>query len=465
MRKDFLFLIGLGLWPTGFSFAEEANTVSCETLGYRVDQGDCADVGTPLLCPFYTLEKKKTVCLIKSCRGYPLSEEDFDKPASDGRPMREHLDGGFVPKKEEAGGAEGCRAGWDVGDDGNLKELWYYRVKQCKEGSLYQNGICDVGCDRVYKYPYSSHPGNMAGSVESCVDKDGEWFGYTSCNDGWEKNDGRCELAECSLEKYPYTSDPNFEEYRGTLSTCKIGGSTYYRYEACASGFTQAGGVCAKTCNVNVNGCRRTEKQVSYTENGTTYVRKYNAWDCDLQTSKCRIGDYAAINGKIAGVIFHFPDAVIGRTLIVAQSGWRWLAWGLNAAANFDTPLDRWTNDIDGRYNTNVLMNLKQLGSAYSFPMAEYCQAYVPANGACSSGTNFCSAGEWYLATFSEMKLMYENRYILYHVNGDSAFLSGNKGTSTESSATYYVLYYWTNGGSWGTNKSLLTNFIPVASF
>ena len=132
---------------------DEAPTTSCETLGYNTPYDDCVrENGMPLVCPFYSLDKKMVLCMRESCRGYSLTNADLDALASDGKKVRDHI-----------ASTEECVVGF--GEDAKT----YYRVKECRSGSLYQNGICDVGCLQA-RYPYDKHPGDLPGEVEMCID-------------------------------------------------------------------------------------------------------------------------------------------------------------------------------------------------------------------------------------------------------------------------------------------------------
>ena len=456
-------IAGLALSSPAWAALVPEDKADCESLGYTVDFDEClAQKAMPLLCPFYSVNNKKVACIINSCRGYPLKESDFSQMMSDGQPLSAHIDGTFVPEQTESAAALGCRAGWEK-SGGTLKEVWYYKIKKCKDSSRFQNDKCDVGCDKVNKYPYSSHPGDLAGEVDNCVDKDGTWFGYKSCNDGWYLSNGRCELSECEIVNYPYISDPNQDEVRGTTTTCRIGGSVYYRFESCNSGFTLAGGVCAKTCNVNISGCRKNTKTITFEANGKNYQQQYYDWKCDFSTPLCKVGDYAAINDKIVGIIFHLPESENDKTMIVANTSWTGAVFAQGEAASFDTPI-AW-NGEDGKNNINIIKVVQQAYPSYSYPAFEHCYNYAPSNGSCGIGQdNFCTIGEWFLPNLTEIKQIYVNRYILYNVTNSWLYLSGSKGTSYEGSAISWYLYDWLGGG-WGHPKNQGLYIIPITSF
>lgn len=411
MKRIFLMtLTGVLLSSEAAAYLEDEVKETCEALGYKTTVSACLSAGgTPLLCPFYKTDNPLSLCMKQSCRGYHLKPEDLDKTASDGKTYRQHV-------KE----LSGCEVGF--GED----KLTLYRIDSCLDGSLYQNGVCDVGCDKVNKYPYNSHPGNLAGNVISCVDKDGEYFGYDSCNDGWIWSAGRCNLASCAIQNYPYLSDPNLinNVNRGLVKTCKIGGNTYYRYTGvdennkpltsggCGNnGYTLLEAVCAKKCNIG--NCSSVTKTVTYTANGVTYNRSYKEWSCDILSADCRVGDYAVINNQMVGFIFHLPDATLKRTLIAADVAYK-LTWGQNLGASTDTPLANSSSKayFDGKYNTNFLLNFASSGTNYSYPAAEKTVVYTPSN--CSH--DICRAGEWYLPSLGELTYLFDNRYIMYNV-------------------------------------------------
>ena len=473
-------IAGLAMSSPAWAALVPEDKADCESLGYTVDFDEClAQKAMPLLCPFYSVNNKKVACIINSCRGYPLKESDFSQMMSDGQPLSAHIDGDFVPEQTESAAALGCRAGWEK-SGGTLKEVWYYKIKKCKDSSRFQNDKCDVGCDKVNKYPYSSHPGDLAGEVDNCVDKDGTWFGYKSCNDGWYLSSGRCELSSCEIKDYPYMGNPNQEEDRGLTKTCKIGGNTYYRYTGVDSqgnaltsggcsnkGYTLVNAVCAKNCEIG--DCVNESKEVSYTAgDGTVYKRKYNEWSCKTKTANCRVGDYAVIDGQQIGIIFHLPDAKLNKTLVAAKTMVGDRTWGQGVTENIDTPIPNVTgvgakSDYNGKYNTNVLINFKQSNASYQYPCAEYCVNYEPSN--CPH--KMCQKGEWYLPGFGELLFQVEERYVLANIfNNFGLYVSWfYMSSSSEGNATNYYLLVGGNMQSWpkyfGYNTQPILSFSP----
>ncbi len=470
-------IAGLALSSPAWAALVPEDKADCESLGYTVDFDEClAQKAMPLLCPFYSVNNKKVACIINSCRGYPLKESDFAQTMSDGQPLSAHIDGTFVPEQTESAAALGCRAGWEK-SGGTLKEVWYYKIKKCKDSSRFQNDKCDVGCDKVNKYPYSSHPGDLAGEVDNCVDKDGTWFGYKSCNDGWYLSSGRCELSSCEIKDYPYMGNPNQEEDRGLTKTCKIGGNTYYRYTGVDSqgnaltsggcsnkGYTLVNAVCAKNCEIG--DCMNESKEVSYTAgDGTVYKRKYNEWSCKTKTANCRVGDYAVIDGQQIGIIFHLPDSKLNKTLVAADSYKNDVTWGDDEAAANDTPIENKNSesaqkDYNGKYYTNVLWTFKQSNLRYSFPSAEYCINYSPDN--CPH--KMCQKGEWYLPTLGEVVLLYKNRYIMYSIMSNRGVYS-SFGLWTSSESSYDSVCFQSAKDIYCWPKTFTYNVVPVLSF
>ena len=123
MRKYLLLSLVsvLSLSASDVCARDETPTTSCETLGYTTPYDDCVrENGMPLVCPFYSLDKKMVLCMRESCRGYSLTDADLDALASDGKKVRDHI-----------ASTEECVVGF--GEDAKT----YYRVKECKSGSLY----------------------------------------------------------------------------------------------------------------------------------------------------------------------------------------------------------------------------------------------------------------------------------------------------------------------------------------
>ena len=478
MRKV-VYIVGLsGVLMSSLAFArlEKEDKVSCQEMGYTVDYTQCAmqNRTIPLLCPYSESGGNlKAMCYISSCRGYFLKEENFSEPASDGRPLSAHIKGTIQFKRADGGGIKGCKAGYIPGENGQLEEVWYYKISECAEGSSFQNGRCDTGCDRTRKYPYDTHPGNLAGNVEGCFDEKGDCFGYTSCNDGWTLNSGRCELNQCSIQNYPYFSNPNLVEDRGLTKTCKIGGNTYYQYTntdangatltsggCIQNGHTLAAAACIKQCVFS--NCTSEDRVVTYTKGSSTYTTTYHEWACKMDTAHCRVGDYATFNGQNIGIIYHLPDATSDKVMIVATTH-QSKTWGANEGVSVDTPLVNGSRptDYNGKYNSYVILNFAKSNSNYNYPAIEYATAYVPSN--CNDA--ICQAGEWYLPSVGELNILFDNRYMMYNVmpnssiyySGFSLYSSNEGGVDSACHKNVGVVYCWP--------KTFGYNAVPVLSF
>ena len=475
MRK-YLSLVSLSILSS-FAFdveAEETNISSCETLGYKTPYADCVrENGSPLICPFATSEVM-TLCMKESCRGFSLTDKDLDALASDGKKVRDHI-----------ASTEECVVGF--GADAKT----YYRVKECKSGSLYQNGICDVGCLQA-RYPYDKHPGDLPGEVEMCIDTVGKWYGFNDCNSGWVggwKNNqtGKCEFDTCSIQDYPYTSNPNINSVgedvnRGATLTCKIGSSTYYRYTAVdkdgnqltenvcgiSNNYTLSRGVCRKQCVFE--NCTNTIK----TETLSGYTFSYNEFTCTQKTSDCRIGDMATFNGVEAGVIVHFPTDSNDKLRVSAltkKSG-RWSS-GMQKAVS--TPLiNVGTQQSNGKYNCKFLVKYEEERNKtlsdenkFDFQVAKAMETYV--SSGCES-IPICAKGEWYQPAVEENRFIYKNRYMLYNSANNSQFLSGVLPPSTDN-GSHYLWGVFLSGSGWdGSVESSIYKyeeyaFFPMLSF
>jgi len=413
-----------------FASLEDESKPSCASMGYKTPTSECiSSGGTPLLCPFAELNNSTCICLSQSCRGFPLLKDgtNYYYLANDGTKVPAKPVNGKVEDYID-GTMETCTVGF--GED----EFTYYRVPQCKENFLYQNNICDEGCDTATKYPYNYHPGNLPGEVEKCVNTEGEWYGYKSCNDGWVLSNGKCNLNSCDIMYYPYMSDPNANEVRGVTATCKIGGNSYYKYTSCNEGYTLStkGSVCIGNCEINTS-CTKT----TVTENNITY----NNWKCGLKNpSKCRIGDNATMGGKVIGTVVYISadkTLIMGNNLSTRK-------WGNGVAETTDvanltniTDTTKARADFNGKQKTYAIKAFAA-STGYDYPAASVCYNYSTSN--CNH--DMCLQGEWYLPSLGELGYMYDNRYILWQVTGQNAF---------------YNSYFWSSAGYNSTNAWLLT--------
>ncbi len=415
------------LSQSAFAIVPEDPKKSCEELGYKTTYNDCiAARGTPLLCPFYSLTNPLTSCYVRSCRGYSLTDDDLDAVASDGKTYREHTEN-----------LSSCVVG--VGED----KTTLYQVDSCKNGSLYNDGLCDVGCNST-RYPYVEHQGSLAGDMRSCSDERGEWFGYYTCNDGWvggwkDTGDGHCNLASCSLVDYPYNHNPNEDENRGAVQTCKIGGNAYYKYKSCNEGFDLIYGLCVKTCQV---------KNCSSGKNADgNYV-------CDLDNN-CHTGDYVADGDKVVGVILSVDSDKLVRVVNKDSDNYS-KVWAEGDAKDVDiTTLTKygWSdfkNDYEGKHNTKLTAEFMQT-NGYVYPYLQYALNFEPSG--CSSA--FCRRGEWYIPAIGEMNSLLLNFNFINNAS-NRQFPSGWFFSSTRYEANNQWCVVFSRGQFYPQSKSNL---------
>ena len=431
--------------------AEEPS--KCESMGYTVSLEDCKAInGTPLFCPFYTPEDPMTLCLTRSCRGYPLwkknnNENKYYHLTADGK--------GVIEAKPSSGNLSDYVKSFESCITGSTDDKTeYFRVKECKEGMLYINDICDVGCT-ASKYPYDKHPGDMAGTVEMCEDSKGEHYGYSRCNDGWTLDNAQCLLSSCDIQEYPYMGDPNLinNENRGTTQTCRIGGNAYYRYTSCQDGYELKRGVCVKRCALT--SCSKTPITIDQcipVRNAQGEITSYNSctyndWSCEID-DKCRIGDYITYNEEDIGILFHIGTGGEDKNLALGLSD-NYLKWAhgeyetINIATITDiTDESEAKNDYNGKINTKKICSFTS-DCTTNYPAAAYCYNY---NVNCDIGS-ICATGEWYLSGLGEVEYMYDNRYLLFNVTGRNTFTQ------------YYGL--WSSSevswGGWNLNAGLIS--------
>ena len=414
-------------FSTSLVAAQQTFSNDCRDLGYKTPYDECINSGGyPLFCPYYNANNPLTLCLNKSCRGYALTEDDLNALVSDDKKMRDHIEV-----------LETCETGIIGGD-----KITYYRIGKCKDTSRYQNGICDVGC-LAARYPYDRHQGDQAGDMRDCIDATGIHYGYETCNAGWEggwrdKRTGKCEFNSCSLRDFPYMKDPNISYNRGATLTCRVGGNKYYRYtqvdnagnplteNVCGvdNQYTLSNAVCYKQCEFK--NCTSTVKHE--TLSGIDF--QYNDWSCQLQTSDCRVGDEAIVNGINVGIITHLPDEDTNRVNIMALTSFNKIHTNHTYASTITILPALWDKrqieDKNGKYNTAAILAYKAeknktANPPYEFPIFEAINDYTPEG--CSG---VCGKGEWYFYASGELMQMYNNRYVLYNktssVTGTSLF-------------------------------------------
>ena len=438
--KRLLSTVGLSLVVLSGNVLADDYASTCESWGYKTNLKDCT-VGLPLICPYSNnnaSQQPKCLCIDKSCRGFSLLESDLDEIASDGRKVRDHIES-----------LETCESG--IGAD----KVTYYRIKKCKEGSLYQiqntKPTCDVGCP-TEKYPYSEHPGDLAGVVESCIDERGTWFGYVSCNEGWVKGGTaghECIFNDCNVRNYPYSYDPNTIQQRGTTAYCKVGGNNYYQYTSCDSGFTPKGSVCQASCQLQNCSVKDTSKG-------------YNEWACSVANKlNCQVGDAVYLSGNYVGVIGYQADGS-GETMILAT-----------APNNSITPFaslpfsNMLANDRSysltgtGHANTLQVLKIKAENEGFEYPAVEACHNYT--SPLCNH--NMCASGEWYLSTHSEISKTYASRNILYNVTSQGVFTGSYMQSSYDNSSVYHTCFSYANGQSWSMGRTSNYTTVPILSY
>ena len=479
----------LSLSPLDVYGAEDTVKYSCAELGYTTPYEECIAVegAVPLLCPFYslsdnhgnTVDNKMTLCMIRSCRGYHLTDADLNAQASDKRTIRDHV-------KE----LDSCTVG------GGNDKFTYYKIVECKEGSLYQNDICDVGCLSA-RYPYDLHPGDAAGDVVECVDSVGHWFGYADCNDGWNGGwkdtsstanpTGKCEFASCDLKDYPYMRDPNISLVgenvnRGATSFCSIGANRYYRYTSvdkdgnpltdnvCGRGehsaYTLSLGVCKKQCHFS--NCVKVVKEE--TRHGYTF--SYNEFTCTQDTKDCRVGDVAIYDGVEMGYIVHLPNDSSDRLLIV-NSQLVNSQWSSGDYYNTNTPIQDGIDGGDyGKCNGKLLLKYKEVENAkegyvkYIYPVFEGMNIFAPSG---CENIPVCTQGEWYVPTYSEVSKFYSDRYVISSSSGSRDILTLSVGLANEQTSLYSYRFVFDATGSNGIYDSFTKNvnkyFFRMLSF
>ena len=456
----------LSLFAYPIMAEEETTSPSCAELGYNTPVDDCISAGgVPLLCPFSNADIKTCICQIRSCRGYPLFKdgEDYYYTTLDGSRVKATPTTGTIEDYID-GELESCTIGY------GREALTYYRVPKCLDGFMYQNHICDKGCD-LEQYPFTTHPGNLAGEVQVCKDENGDHYGYTKCNAGWVQNGASCTLNSCDIKEYLYMDDPNEDEYRGEVEICKIGGNAYYKYTSCDAGFEKKKGVCVGKCEIT--DCTSTQQTV--TSNGTS--RTYNEWTCKLNNPKCRVGDTATYQGIDVGTIFHLPDGEDNRVHMMSignsSTATKSLKWAKGIAqtidviglTNFPTK-EKAITDKDGKMNSKLILSFRDSkgwtqGGTDSYPAVEFCATYTVG---CTSGT-MCAIGEWYLPSEGELGYMYDNRYLLYNATGSTQFYASYFWSSTETGSTNAWYVYFIDGGRVSNYKTNTRYASPTLSF
>lgn len=124
------------------------------------------------------------------------------------------------------------------------------------------------------------------------------------------------------------------------------------------------------------------------------------------------------------------------------------------------TALDDWT----GKANTTAQMTKSECNTVSYAP--GFCGAYSRVN---ANGQGLV-AGKWWLPSLGEMTMIYANmtkiNYALSLINGATQLAETAYWTSTESSATYAWILYFSNGfAGYGTKASYQTRVRAVSAF
>ena len=117
----------------------------------------------------------------------------------------------------------------------------YWRFVSCNEGWELNSGDCVIP-DGIEEYPLSEIS-IIVGTGESKKFGDDLRWKYTYCNEGWDGPlNGECSIHDCSSSTYPYTTDPGNDA--GTKTTCKTGTAYRYGYSNCNTGWDKSGSYC-----------------------------------------------------------------------------------------------------------------------------------------------------------------------------------------------------------------------------
>ena len=156
-------------------------------------------------------------------------------------------------------------------------ENYHYSCTSCPVGfelrSLDSGKTCtEKPCDRqMFPYTEGAVPSYAAGTVVSCTDQSGTYYGYSSCNEGWDQNQGTCNAHSCDNSVYPLSSQPDTKA--GSVISCKSEYTTKYGYENCYPGWTKVGTTC------RANDCS------SYTSTSSSIQGCSNVAECQSSTT------------------------------------------------------------------------------------------------------------------------------------------------------------------------------------
>ncbi len=370
MKKSALFsVLGLLAVASSAQAVQRYNNAlpTCEELGYA--KHDVTPKSQALFCPF---DNSYSVIMDSTYRGFvEKSQLDADYAAY-GKPE------------------DFCELETRTQGEGSSKHT-LYRCKKCKT-LTYEAGLCVEFCD-VKKFPYSTRPEDLYGTVIECRDNNGSRYAYTSCNNGWkmDANGVRCDMEVADRYGYPYSSEP--DKNRGTVVSVKSATNIYYGYkkDSCNSGYEFKNyndgyetGICVKTCAIS--NCRLDSTDTNGIQN----------YKCDI-SENCQVGDDVTYNGTKVGMLWHKADASINRNLIVGTA----LAkiFGMYGF-NFESP-----SYINGKLNTQKISEFCKSNSL-SCPAVEYCLNY--AVGGVSAPA--FAKGQWYLGSRDELSYVFGSK-------------------------------------------------------
>ena len=396
---------------------------TCEELGYA--KHDVTPKSQALFCPF---DNSYSVIMDSTYRGFvEKSQLDADYAAY-GKPE------------------DFCELETRTQGEGSSKHT-LYRCKKCKT-LTYEAGLCVEFCD-VKKFPYSSRPEDLYGTVIECRDNNGSRYAYTSCNNGWkmDANGVRCDMEVADRYGYPYLSEPDKE--RGVYTNVKSATNLYYAYkkDSCNSGSefknyndSYETGICVKTCAIS--NCRLTSTDTNGIQN----------YKCDIPDD-CQVGDDVTYNGTKVGMLWHKADANINRNLIVGTSANK--TFGLSGYNSGNPSYD------NGKLNTKKILEFCNANNL-ECDAAKYCNNYS-VNGVTAPAF---AKGQWYLGSRDELSNIFNAKY-MYVLAVKSRYDFNNVYIWTSNQETTVRAIIWGGGstfGCYGNSKSFSCTTYPMLS-
>ena len=274
----------------------------------------------------------------------------------------------------------------------------------CQAGYVVKNGICVLPCD-TEAFPYTEEPDEAKGVIEICEDVDSNYWRYKSCNEGWTLTDGQCLDTQCSELDYPYSTDPG--NYAGTVITCKSGADTYrYGYSSCNEGWTQVGNACNENDCSDYKGISSTIANCATVEACRTgLLTKYTCANCvtgyhlDTDNASCILdcpfeGYPLAVCPLHANCAYATCGGATKYRIDSCKTGYK-----LDGNACIDPCLNNAV--CDGKNNTTMIVN--QYGAD---AMAAYAATRFYAPGVSKTDPNF-GQGKWYLPAMLELMETY----------------------------------------------------------